>query len=252
LTKLLILAAGIYNLGFHRSWQGVTAVPGLLEGAGLSRVPDRRPEHAFRGPALDGLCPGHSSTVTYSETPPTTSPTGTSNQREPALDGRRLPRRRSTPEVLPFQRIRREPPPPCSASIKGLTRGSCCRRVQTWRGSAPSTPRLFRASTQEKEAESSNGFAVLPNGVPIDRELRALWRQSLIHAELNGLCPSPRTPSRPPEQRSSSPGSTRRRRRTARRTSPYQSALHARRGDLQAAFPDPEGGLRRLFQLGSK
>ena len=98
----------------------------------------------------------------------------------------------------------------------------------------------LRTSTRENDADAGYAFAELPNGLPIDRDLRSLWRQRLVHAELNGL-PRPPDPfsadgveelitwlTSPPEG-------------DGHRLSRYLSNMHGRRSDLQAAFPDPDG-----------
>jgi glycosyltransferase involved in cell wall biosynthesis/SAM-dependent methyltransferase len=98
----------------------------------------------------------------------------------------------------------------------------------------------MRASTREKDADAAYGFAQLPNGLPIDREIRSLYRERLVHAEHDGLA-LPADPfsangaeelatwlTSPPEGDS-------------HRLSRYLSALRGSRRDLQAAFPDPDG-----------
>ena len=96
------------------------------------------------------------------------------------------------------------------------------------------------ASTREQDADVEYGYAELPNGLPIDRGIRSLFRQHLTSAETAGL-PRPPDPfsadgaeefitwlASPPEG-------------DARRVSRYLSHLHGLRRDLQTAFPDPDG-----------
>ena len=98
----------------------------------------------------------------------------------------------------------------------------------------------IRASTREEDADTAYGFAKLPNGMPIDCDLRRLYRERLVHAELNGY-------SLPPDAFSAdgaeeliawfnSPAEE-----DGHRISRYLLAVHGCRRDLQAAFPDPDG-----------
>jgi glycosyltransferase involved in cell wall biosynthesis len=106
----------------------------------------------------------------------------------------------------------------------------------------------IRDCTLESEVMPAYAFARLPNGLPIETTLRKLFKQRLVDAEAADV-PLPDDPfsldgasdfvtwlNSPPQQ----PGA---------RVSRYLSFLHTRRPDLQAAFPDPEGGdYQRFFR----
>jgi glycosyltransferase involved in cell wall biosynthesis len=98
----------------------------------------------------------------------------------------------------------------------------------------------IRASTREKDADAGYGFAELPNGLQIDREIRSLYRQRLVHAELDGLA-RPADPFSADGAEELATWLTSPPDGDSHRLSRYLSALRGSRRDLQAAFPDPDG-----------
>ena len=90
------------------------------------------------------------------------------------------------------------------------------------------------------ESSASYGFDTLPNGVPLDADVRRLYREWLRSCELDGapLPPDPFTADgaeafiswiNMPDDREGA------------RLSRYLGALHTRRQDLQVAFAEPNG-----------
>jgi len=98
----------------------------------------------------------------------------------------------------------------------------------------------LRASARPGEAEVHYGFAELPNGVAIPRELRSLYRDRLVEAERDGpaALPDPFSPEGAEELLAwaAAPEEG-----TAHILSRYLVYLRARRADIQAAFPEQDG-----------
>jgi hypothetical protein len=97
-----------------------------------------------------------------------------------------------------------------------------------------------QASIRLSDGRPAYAFAELPNGVPISAELRHLYRERLLKAEQEGspAPPDPFTIEGAEELVSWASGTAQ---PGERRLPRYLALLHARRPDLRAAFPDPEG-----------
>ncbi len=96
------------------------------------------------------------------------------------------------------------------------------------------------ASTREQDADVEYGYAELPNGLPIDRGIRSLFRQHLTSAETAGL-PRPADPFSAEGAEALTNWLTTPPAGQGHRLTRYLGGLCASRGDLQRAFPDPDG-----------
>lgn len=103
------------------------------------------------------------------------------------------------------------------------------------------------ASGYRSDAKVEYGYGRLANGLVLDKYMRRLYREALVKAELHGAEPPPNPLELNNYDRFLSwlvePAET----APEPRLSRYLGALHAGRGDLQGAFPDPTGANFEAF-----